>query len=80
MYKRKPLSKMRSFKPTYHSAGNGFSRESGGAHYVQCQQKCCSESLDMENDNRVYAELARCHYLCRSVDNELSVDEVFLKY
>ena len=30
MYKRKPSSKMRSFKPTYHSAGIGFSRESGG--------------------------------------------------
>ena len=47
---------------------------------MQCQQKCCSESLDKENVNRVYAELARCRYLCRSVDNELSVDEVFLKY
>ena len=44
---------------------------------MQCQRKCCSESQDMENDNRVYAELARCHYLHRSVNNELSVDEVF---
>ena len=70
---------MRSFKPIYHSAGSGFSRESVGAQYVQCQRKCCSESLDMENDNRVYAELARCRYLRRSVDNELSADEVFSK-